>query len=534
MTATADGPPTVTGHLLARAAEEHAGLAFGAATWTWREHVQECAEHAALLRELHGEDAPFHVGVLADNIPSFSFLLGAAALSGAVLVGLNPTRRGDALARDVRVADCRMVITESAYRPLLDGLDLGAANGKVFDVDTAAWGEALAAHRGARLRPVPSEPDDLLMLIFTSGTSGEPKPVRCTHAKIAYPGEMLASRFELSAADTAYVAMPLFHSNAVMAGWSVAVAGGATLALRRRFSASGFLPDVRAYGATYANYVGTPLSYVLDVAEGADDADNPLRVVYGNEGAPADLAAFAERFDCAVVDGYGSTEGGVAISRTPDTPAGALGLLPDGVDILHPDTGQPCPPARFDAAGQLRNPDEAIGELVNTAGTGMFAGYYNAADAESDRVRDGMYFTGDLAYRDGEGFCYFAGRTGEWLRVGGENLGAAPIERALLRHPDIVEAAVYGIPDERVGDAVTAALVLASGASFDAEAFGAFLTGQGDLGPTQYPRYVRVLAELPRTPTHKVLKRELAAQQLDCPDPVYVRTSREPPSYAAR
>jgi hypothetical protein len=104
--------------------------------------------------------------------------------------------------------------------------------------------------------------------------------------------------------------------------------------LRRKFSASQFLPDVRHYGATYANYVGKPLSYVLATPERPDDADNPLRAVYGNEGAPADVERFARRFGTVVQDGFGSTEGGIAIGRTPDTPPGALGPLPAGTDIV--------------------------------------------------------------------------------------------------------------------------------------------------------------------------------------------------------
>src|SRR4029079_19215513 len=169
------------------------------------------------------------------------------------------------------------------------------------------------------------------------------------------PGLVLAERFALGPEDVVYLAMPMFHSNAIMAGWAVALAAGATVALERKFSASGFLPDVRTFGATYANYVGKPLSYVLATPERADDADNPLRVAYGHEGAPADLARFAERFGCTVIDGFGSTEGGVAISRTPGTPPGALGKLTDGVAILHPETGRPCPPARLRPRGELRH-----------------------------------------------------------------------------------------------------------------------------------------------------------------------------------
>ena len=127
---------------------------------------------------------------------------------------------------------------------------------------------------------------------------------------------MMTQRFGLGADDICYVSMPLFHSNAVLVGWAVSLACQGSMVLRRKFSASQFLPDVRRYGATYANYVGKPLSYVLATPERPDDGDNPLRAVYGNEGAPADVDRFAHRFDTLVVDGFGSTEGGVAIGRT--------------------------------------------------------------------------------------------------------------------------------------------------------------------------------------------------------------------------
>ena len=167
------------------------------------------------------------------------------------------------------------------------------------------------------------------MLIYTSGTSGDPKAVKCSHGKVAIAGAMMTQRFELGPSDICYVSMPLFHSNAVLVGWAVALASRSSLALRRKFSASQFLPDIRRFGATYANYVGKPLSYVLATPEQPDDADNPLRAVYGNEGAPADVERFARRFGTLVMDGFGSTEGGIAIGRTPDTPPGALGPLPD-------------------------------------------------------------------------------------------------------------------------------------------------------------------------------------------------------------
>ena len=474
---------------------------------SWRNHIRDAAQVAAALRARLDPDKPPHIGVLLGNTPFFSSVLVAAAMSGLVPVGLNPTRRGTALQRDIDHADCQFVIADRE----------SAQNGiNALDVESAEWAAELADHRGAPVQFVDARPDDLFMLIFTSGTSGDPKAVRCTHEKVASPGEMLARRFGLGPTDTCYLSMPLFHSNAIMAGWAPAVAAGASIALRRKFSASQFFPDVRRFGATYANYVGKPLSYILATAARDDDADNPLQVAYGNEGAPRDLERFAQRFGVTVVDGFGSSEGGVSIARTPDTPEGALGPLVDGVAIYDVDTGEPCPPG-------------VIGELVNTAGPGQFRGYYNDPAAEAERMAGGIYHSGDLAYTNDDGFAYFAGRLGDWMRVDGENLGTAPIERILMRYPDVTEAAVYPIPDPAVGDQVMAALVLPEGREFDVETFRTFLAAQSDLGPKQWPAYVRVANALPRTETFKILKRRLSAEGVECADPVHpVRRSDRP------
>src|SRR4051794_36639662 len=519
MAAPGEPLPTVTELLLARAEDPNPGLVFEDVTWTWAEHVQECADRAALLRSLR-RPGPFHVGVLLDNTPEFSFLLGGAALAGAVLVGLNTSRRGEALVRDVKLADCQVVLTDSRYVELLQGLDVGA---RVLDVDSAAWHVIAFRHRHSPLDPVEASPRDLFMLAYTSGTSGDSKAVRVTHGRVVHQGRLLAERFRLGPEDTAYVSMPMFHASSIAAGWAVGLAAGARMALRRRFSASGFLDDVRKVGATYANYVGKPLSYILPPARREDDADNPLRVVFGNEATARDVAAFGERFGCRVVEAYGSTEGGVDLVRPPGTPPGSLGLVAGDVAVLDPETSKPCPPAAFDEHGRLANPHEAIGELVRTSGPGMFAGYYNDPAADADRMRDGMFWSGDLVYRDERGFCYFVGRAGEWLRVDGENLGAAPIERVLLRHPDVADVAVYAVPDQHVGDQVMAALVLRAGTAFDPAAFARFVAAQSDLGPRQVPRFVRLTSRLPRTATYKVLRRTLTAQRWRTPDPVWWR-----------
>ena len=297
-----------------------------------------------------------------------------------------------------------------------------------------------------------------------------------------------------------------------------------------RFSASGFLSDVRASGVTYFNYVGKPLSYILATPERPDDADNPLRYVFGNEGSADDVARFAARFGVPVTDAYGSTEGGATVQRTPDTPTGALGRAPEGTVVLDAATSEECPPARFDAQGRLLNADVAIGELVSKAGGADFEGYWHNDDAEGARLRHGWYWTGDLAYRDEGGFFYFAGRDHDWLRVDGENFASAPIERILQRYPDVVLAAVYAVPDPLVGDQVMAALQLRPGVDvLDPVDWIEFLRRQGDLGTKWAPRFVRVTPALPTTATNKVLKRALRAERWNCTDPIWWQAEKGGP-----
>ena len=496
---------SVRDQLLARAGDGAPGLLFEGQSWTWDQVVHESAVRAAALGEVLPAGRPPHVGVLLENTPEFSFLLGAAALGGRVLVGLNPTRRGAALAADIARSDTQVVLTDATYADLL-----GDSAVPVVRLDSAAWQDRLARHSGAPVPEVEVGPDTLMMLIFTSGTSGDPKAVNITQAKVAVPGQFLSERFGLGPGQVAYVSMPMFHSNAIMAGWGPAVASGATVALARRFSATGFLDDVRRHGATYANYVGKPLAYILATPEAADDADNPLRIAFGNEANERDIAEFGRRFGCVVVDSYSSTENAVIVQRVPEMPPGSLGRPLEGIKVLDPETMAETPDAEFGPDGRLLNAEAATGELVNTLGAGAFAGYYNDTDAEAERMRGGMYWSGDLAYRDAEGFVYFAGRTSDWLRVDGENLAAAPIERILLRHPHISEAAVYAVPDERVGDEVMAALVTT--APLEPLELEAFLADQPDLSPKAWPRFVRIAARLPRTATNKVLKRELSAE----------------------
>jgi fatty-acyl-CoA synthase len=171
------------------------------------------------------------------------------------------------------------------------------------------------------------------------------------------------------------------------------------------------------------------------------------------------------------------------------------------------------PRARFDDSGRLANADECVGEIVNTAGVGPFEGSYNNTAATDKTTRFGWYWSGDLGYIDADGYLFFAGRNADWIRVDGENFPAGPIEDALRHHPDLVLAAVYGVPDADAGDQVMASLVLRDGAGFDPAEFARWVDALEDVGPKWRPRYVRLLRDPPTTGTNKIVKRTLVHQK---------------------
>ncbi|MFJ9681801.1 AMP-binding protein [Streptomyces sp. NPDC101194] len=523
---------TIADLLLARAGDDHPGLLTRERSWTWDEVVGESAARASWAGELRTE-GPFHIGVLLDNVPEYVFWLGAAALAGAAVVGINPTRRGVELEREVRHTDCQLIVTDRAGVDLLHGLDVGVDRHRFLVVDEPEYKRSLDARPR---RPVGS-PDvtaaTRMLLLLTSGTTGTSKAAICSQGRLAALGAANSAKYDITREDTCYCPMPLFHGNALMALWAPALAAGATIALTRTFSASGFLPDVRHFGATYFTYVGKAIGYILARPESDDDADNRLTHAFGTEASPEDAARFLRRFGCRLVEGYGSSEGGGMLKRAPDAPVGALGVpARDGVRIVHPTTRETCPPAVLDSYGRVGNPEEAIGEIVDVEGAARFEGYYNNEAANAERVRHGWYWTGDLGYVDEAGYFYFAGRSGDWIRVDGENISALLTERILRRHPRVVAAGVFGVPDPRSGDQVMAALEVADGTRFEDLDLPGFLAGQEDLGTKGAPRFVRVSHALPTTGSNKLRKKEMQLDGWRTDDAVYRWAGRGRPVYA--
>jgi fatty-acyl-CoA synthase len=294
------------------------------------------------------------------------------------------------------------------------------------------------------------------------------------------------------------------------------------------------MPDVRRHGATFFSTVGRALAYILATPEDPADRDHRVKFALAPESSPADIKAFKARFGIPCFSGYGSSENAITMAQVPGMPREALGVPTDGIDatVVDPETLEEKAVAVFDDDGRLLNAAEATGEIVGRNVVDRFEGYYNNPEADAARTRNGWYWTGDLGYRDEDGIFFFAGRSGEWLRVDAENFAVAPVERILVRYPPARGIAVFAVPDERTADdQVMAAIELADGETFDPEGFAAFLAAQADLGTKWAPRYVRITT-LPVGATNKIDKRPLRDERWNTDDPLYWRESRDGPYVA--
>ena len=377
-------PATVADLVRARAEDETTGLLVDEQRWSWHEVIARSEATAHGLKALR-QPRPFHVGILMDNTPRLSLRTLRGALAGATSVGINNTRRGEQLALDILHTDCQLVLTDANNAALLAGLDLGPA--AVHRVDDPEWDEMVGAFLDRAPVNAAVEPGDLFTLIFTSGSTGAPKAVQMTHRRAV---ELATSWSSIGPDDVAYCAVPLFHTNALMSMALPALNSGGALALRDRFSASHFMPDIRRYGATFFSTAGRALSYVLATPPDPDDRAHEVKFALAAEASPRDLKEFRDRYGIRCFGGYSSSENAVTMIPVAGMPKDALGYARDGIDaaIVNPVDRVECPRAVFEAGGRLVNAEDAIGEIVGRNVVDRFEGYYNNADADAERTRE--------------------------------------------------------------------------------------------------------------------------------------------------
>ena len=540
---------------------EHASLAdrpfllHGDRTWTFKQYRDESVRMAHFLLGRLGtinDRRPGHVGVFLENHLELLALYGGCGYAGLTLFGLNTGLRGDVLAGVINESEARVLVVEERLYPELERvlsrlehvpdenvLVLKTGDGEIpasRNLRTCLEGEV--GPTGTSLPPPDVEvaPESNLMVIYTSGTTGLPKGIRTSHQKFLVIGKAVAANLDLGVDDTGYACMPLFHSNALYLGFHPTFEVGGRLAIRERFSASGFVPDVFRHGVTYWNYVGEPVHYVLAsidrqyegdeakiLREVANHPENRLRHALGNGASAPDIDRFTRWMGLEdMFELYGSTEATISTFLRKGDPRGSVGQITDpNVKILNED-GEECPPAALDLEGGIRNYAEAIGEICRTApDTGLFEGYFRQPDADRAKYRDGIYHSGDLGHVvvvDGKRYLYFDGRTDDWIRKDGENFSAAQVARLIQEHPDVQLAAAYGVPCVVSDELVMVALKLRAGAQFDPKDFFRRCEDQvarGGMDKKWVPDFVRIVDDFEFTETQKILVRNLKRVHFD-------------------
>jgi len=301
-----------------------------------------------------------------------------------------------------------------------------------------------------------------------------------------------------TAGDILYTCLPLYHGNAQNLTAMPALLANARLALGRRFSASNFWNDIRRYGATVFNFVGTMIPILYKQEPKENDADNPVRLARGGGIPPKIWKDFENRFGLTLVETYGTTEGG-SMWNMPGGKIGSIGNPPYFNEALIVDEeDQELPQGKI---GELiirpRDPQEKWVE------------YYKEPDATQDKIRGGWFRTGDLAYRDEEGWFFFVGRKKDAIRRRGENISAAEVELVIISHPKVLECACFGVPSELGEDDVMACIVSKPGMSLSPQEILSFCEKR--MAYFMIPRYVEFVESLPKTPTERIEKYKLKA-----------------------
>jgi carnitine-CoA ligase len=437
--------------------------------------------------------------VTARTTPPYLMCWLALATIGAVTVPTDPAGTAEELAGLVRQIEPSFVVTDAALRPTVDQAR-GAAT--VLDIDELLGDWRATDVTGAGPIPIAVGPDDLAVLIPTSGTTGRSKLVMQTHRAYAYAGEGFPYWMELGPDDRLMTSLPLFHINAPAYSVLGSLACGAGLVLLPRFSASGFLDSARRHGATEFNAIGAMLEILMRQPVRPDDADSPLRLCYtGPSPAREWQEAFERRFGLRIVCGYAMSESPYAlIWRHGSRPFGTLGSVRQ-----HPTLGVINEAKVVDDADVELGPGET-GELMLRNPT-VTPGYWQMPDETAAAIVDGWLHTGDLVTVNDDETYTFVSRRKEVLRRRGLNLSPAEVEDAVLEHPDVLEVAVVAVPSELTEDEVKAFVVAVPGRTPDFEELRTWAGAR--ISAFKVPRFWQLIDALPRTPTSRVAKHRL-------------------------
>ena len=466
------------------------------ATLMFAELRSSCRRSAAWLASLGVAPGDTLSLVMPNGLATLRLLLGAMD-SGRCVNPVNLLAQPEQMRYVLDHSDCKAVIVapewEERVRALLATITRPIALALV-DPDAIEFPGA-EAESVESAEPAPDSP---ALLMYTSGTTGVPKGVLLTQSNLAANANAIAAEHELGPADRVLGVLPLYHINAFVVTMLAPLASQGSVALAPRFSAARFWDQVLALHCSWLNVVPTIVSYLLE-SEGPAAATSSIRFCRSASAAlpPEHLLAFERRFGIGVVETMGLTETAAPSFSNP--------LAPDRRKTGSVGRASGCEARIVDAALQPLA-DGATGEI---GGPAVCRGYYKNPEATvAAFTPDGWLRSGDLGWRDGDGFFFVNGRIKELIIKGGENIAPREIDEALLRHPAVLDAAAVGIPDRHYGQQIMACIVLREGAACSEAELLAFCHTQ--LGRYKTPAVFRFVADLPRGPSGKVQRLKLA------------------------
>ncbi len=466
------------------------------------ELAQSCRAVAAWLAA-RGLAPGAHLSLVLSNGPQTVRLLLGALYGGYCVNPVNLLSQPDQMRYVLEHADANVVFAAPDWvahvREMTAGIDRPI---EVIALDPD--GDELPRTGASDVALVEPGEDSLALLMYTSGTTGKPKGVMLTQANLAANARSISAEHELGANDRVTAVLPLYHINAFAVTMLAPLAHGGSLVMPPKFSAGSFWDMVIAHGCTWLNVVPTMISYLLEgAADGLVPPRDALARVRLCRSASAALPpehhrAFEATFGIGIVETMGLTETVAPCFSNPIDPAqrkvGSVGRASG------------CEARAVDAEGRTVA-DGTIGEIV-LRGPQVTAGYYkNPAATEGAFFPGGWLRTGDLGYRDADGFYFVTGRIKELIIKGGENIAPREIDEALLRHPAVLDAAAVGIPDRHYGQDIMACIILRDGQQISEEELRAFC--DRELGRYKTPKVFRFVADLPRGPSGKVQRLKL-------------------------
>lgn len=450
------------------------------------------------------------VAIMCGNRPEYVFLWFGLSMLGAIQVPVNTAHKGVLLRHMLVLAEVKAIVVAPEHLDQLasvveelpalrEVVVFGTPVGQALGVRTQGYA-ALTDNDGRFEAPqvLPSDPANIL---FTSGTTGPSKGSLKPQNEGVQTARMAAEVMEYGPGDCVYIAIPMFHGVATNLGIFAALTRGARVVLAERFSASGFWPEVRRHGCTAANYVGAMLLMLMKQDERPDDADNPIRAMFGPGAPPSIFEAFETRFAVQLNEMYGLTDAGIPLlNRAGHRRSGTCGRLSPYFDVaLVDDHGHPVP-------------DGTPGELLLRANLPnyMMLGYVGMPERTLEAWRDLWFHTGDYLVRDGDGFYRFVDRKKDALRRRGENISSFEVEQVVNLFPAVLESAAIAAPSEMGDDEVMVCVVPRPGQSVEPAMLHAHC--RREMAAFMVPRYIRVLPALPKTPTERVEKYKLRAE----------------------